>query len=52
MKHEIWNKLGTLGTTDKLVLQDLIESLEDYKKETIKQYLNVLYKAKYITATM
>lgn len=51
MKQEIWNKLGTLETTDKLVLQDLIESLEDYKKETIKQYLNVLYKAKYIAAT-
>lgn len=51
MKQEIWNKLVVLETTDKLVLQNLIESLKDYKKETIKQYLNVLYKAKYLTAT-
>lgn len=51
MKQEIWDKLVALETTDKLVLQNLIESLKDYKKETIKQYLNVLYKAKYVAAT-
>lgn len=48
MKQELWNKLKT---TNKLLLQDLIESLENYKKTTIQQYVNILYKAKYLTAT-
>ncbi|WP_418181372.1 hypothetical protein ACNSOL_11775 (plasmid) [Aliarcobacter lanthieri] len=48
MKQEIWNKLKK---TNKLLLQDLIDSLTDYKKTTIQQYTNILYKAKYLTAT-
>ncbi|WP_152633253.1 hypothetical protein [Aliarcobacter butzleri] len=48
MKQEIWDKLKT---TNKLVLKDIIESLQNYKKTTIQQYVNILYKAKYLTAT-
>lgn len=50
MKQEIWNKLRE---SKSVVLEDMINSFveQEIKKETIKQYLNALYKAKYITAS-
>lgn len=50
MKQEIWDKLRE---NKNLLIQDIVSCFLDLeiKKETVKQYLSVLYKAKYITAT-
>jgi predicted transcriptional regulator len=50
MKQKIWNKLRENKI---IIVKDIINSFLDFeiKKETVKQYLNALYKAKYIIAS-
>lgn len=48
MKQKVWNFLRTNKNKN---VKEIIIEFKEYKKETIKQYLNILYKAKYLTAT-